>query len=140
VNSPSQAYRLKPAEDSVGLHDSIEYVTSQLSLFRDERDWGQFHTPKNLALSVMIEAGELLEHFQWITDDEIPDYVARQRADVAEELADVTIYLIQLADVLGISLGDALRDKLALNAERYPARVSRGSHAKHSRLRARQAS
>lgn len=140
MNGRGQAYQLKGADDSGRLHDSIEYVGSQLTLFRDERDWGQFHTPKNLALSVMIEAGELLEHFQWIDDDEIPDYVARQRADVAEELADVTIYVIQLADVLGISLGGALRDKLALNAERYPASISRGSHAKRSRLRTRQAS
>jgi dCTP diphosphatase len=121
-------------------HDSIEFVTGQLSLFREERDWGQFHTPKNLALSVMVEAGELVEHFQWIRDDEILDYVAQHRGDVAEELADVAIYVIQLADVLEISLGEALRDKLELNAERYPARVSRGSHTKHTRLAARRAS
>jgi NTP pyrophosphatase (non-canonical NTP hydrolase) len=118
----------------VGAHDSIEFVTGQLALFRDERDWGRFHTPKNLALSIMIETGELLEHFQWIDDEEIPDYVARHRADVAEELADVTIYVMQLADVVGISLADALRDKLAINAERYPLRVARGSSAKHSEL------
>jgi dCTP diphosphatase len=117
-------------------HDSIEYVTRQLSLFRAERDWARFHTPKNLALSLAIEVGELLEHFQWITDQEIPEHVAGHRAEVAEELADVMLYVVQLADVLGISLAEALRDKLALNAKRYPAQESRGSSAKHTQLAA----
>jgi dCTP diphosphatase len=115
-------------------HDSIEYVTGQLSLFREERDWGRFHTPKNLSMSLAIEVGELLEHFQWVSDEEIPEYVAGHRADVAEELADVMLYVMQLADVLGISLAEALRDKLALNAERYPAHAARGSSAKHTQL------
>ncbi|HYM54855.1 MAG TPA: nucleotide pyrophosphohydrolase [Solirubrobacteraceae bacterium] len=130
----SQALDAIGAGSRAGAHDSIEFVTGQLALFREERDWGRFHTPKNLAVSIMIEAGELLEHFQWIGDEEIPGYVAQHRADVAEELADVAIYVMQLAEVVGISLADALRDKLALNAERYPLRVSRGSHAKHTQL------
>jgi dCTP diphosphatase len=110
-------------------------VTEQLVRFREERGWERFHTPKNLALGVAVEAGELLEHFQWLDDAEVRDYVSRHREDVAEEIADVAIYLIQLADVLGISFADALAAKLRLNAERYPASLSRGTHTKHTRLR-----
>jgi dCTP diphosphatase len=120
-------------------HDSIEYVTAQLARFRDEREWARFHTPKNLALSLAIEVGELLEHFQWIADDDVPAHVAEHGAEVAEELADVALYVMQLADVLGVSLADALRDKLALNAERYPAHAARGSSAKHTQLAAQRA-
>lgn len=115
-------------------HDSIEYVTAELSRFRDERDWRRFHTPKNLATSIVIEAGELLEHFQWLADAEIGGYVSEHGREVAEELADVAIYVMQLAEVLGISLGEALADKLALNAKRYPAVAARGSRAKHDQL------
>jgi NTP pyrophosphatase (non-canonical NTP hydrolase) len=121
-------------------YDSLAYVGGQLELFRDERDWSQFHTPKNLALSVSIEAAELLEHFQWIRDDEVADYVAEHREDIAEELADVLIYAIQLAQVLGISPSSALASKLALNEQRYPVRASRGSSAKHTALETRRAS
>ncbi|HWX46230.1 MAG TPA: nucleotide pyrophosphohydrolase [Solirubrobacteraceae bacterium] len=112
-------------------YDSIAYVTEQLVRFRDERDWGQFHTPKNLALGIAVEAGELLEHFQWIADADVPGYLERHRPEVAEELADVAIHVIQLANALGIPLGEALRAKLALNAERYPVALARGNAAKH---------
>lgn len=128
------------ARDARLEHDSLEYVTGQLSLFRAERDWGQFHTPKNLALSLAIEVGELLEHFQWVSDEQIPEYVGKHKDAVAEELADVMLYAIQLADVLGISLADALREKLALNAARYPAHAARGSSAKHTQLAAQRTS
>jgi NTP pyrophosphatase (non-canonical NTP hydrolase) len=131
---------VRGAEDRAHDYDSLAYVGGQLELFRDERDWGQFHTPKNLALSVSIEAAELLEHFQWIGDDEVAGYVAEHREDIAEELADVLIYVIQLAQVLGISPSGALASKLALNAERYPVRASRGSSAKHTAIEARRAS
>jgi NTP pyrophosphatase (non-canonical NTP hydrolase) len=109
-------------------------VTEELVRFREERGWERFHTPKNLALGIAVEVGELLEHFQWLDEAELDDHMSRRRSDVAEEIADVAIYLIQLASVLGISLPDALRAKLALNAERYPVSLARGTHTKHTHL------
>jgi NTP pyrophosphatase (non-canonical NTP hydrolase) len=122
------------AGDQPPPHDSIAFVTEELVRFRHDRAWEPFHTPKNLGVSIVIEAGELLEHLQWLPDDEIPAYVENHRAEVAEELADVAIYVMQLAEVLGISLSEALAAKLALNAERYPARLARGNSTKHSEL------
>ena len=114
---------------------TIEELAHQLRRFAAERDWERFHTPKNLAISLAVEVGELLEHVQWGTDEEI---TARARtpagsAAMAEELADVLIYLVRLADVLGIDLLEAAVAKVAANAERYPADEVRGSSAKRTR-------
>jgi NTP pyrophosphatase (non-canonical NTP hydrolase) len=104
--------------------------------FRDARDWAQFHQPKDLTLALGIEAGELAELFLWKQPEEIdaalddPDFAAR----VAEELADVQIYLMFLAHRAGIRLDQAVLDKLALNEQRYPVERSRGSARKHDAL------
>jgi NTP pyrophosphatase (non-canonical NTP hydrolase) len=113
----------------------VEDLARELRRFAAERDWERFHTPKNLAISLSVEVGELLEQVQWWTDEEIAARVgtAAGGAAVAEELADVFIYLVRLADVLGIDLLDAASAKIAANAERYPADEVRGSAVKRSR-------
>ena len=102
--------------------------------FRDERDWMQFHSPKNLASSLMIEAAELLEHFQWCTTEESHKIAAERRTAVSHEMADVAVYLFELADVTGIDLFAAIKEKMALNAAKYPVSKSRGSSAKYDEL------
>jgi dCTP diphosphatase len=100
----------------------------ELARFVGDRDWGQFHNPRDLGMSVAIELGELLEHFQWRSDEVI--YTAMEsdeRSEIEAELADVFIYLVRLADVLGVDLLDAAERKLAANARRYPAEEVRGS-------------
>lgn len=104
--------------------------------FASERDWEQFHTPKNLAMALAGEAGELLEIFQWLTPEQAARVAdtARGKEAVEHELADVLAYTIRLADVLGIDLSRALWDKLRLNGQKYPAAQARGHARKYSEL------
>jgi NTP pyrophosphatase (non-canonical NTP hydrolase) len=98
--------------------------------FVDRRDWHQFHTPKNLAMSMAIEAAELMEHFQWLTPEQSRD-VAHQPeklGEVAEELADVLCYLLAMANELGLDLAGALERKMVKNARKYPAEAYRGRY------------
>jgi dCTP diphosphatase len=101
--------------------DSLDDLRLRLRGFAAERNWEQFHTPKNLAMSVAIEAAELMEHFQWRTPDESANLDEVSRHEVALEAADVLLYLVRLADVLGIDLHAAAREKIDLNALKYPA-------------------
>lgn len=105
----------------------LSEIADRLRLFARERDWEQFHTPKNLAASVAIEAAELQEVFQWLSDEQTVNLNQDQLASVREELADVAIYLIRLADRLGLDLNDAILEKIAANGLRYPANAVRGS-------------
>jgi dCTP diphosphatase len=107
--------------------DSLLDIESQLRTFRTQRNWERFHTPKNLAISVAIEVGELLEHFQWRSDAEVAQHLASDKERVADEIADVAIYAIQLADVAGIDLGAAIATKIAKNGSKYPAEAGYGS-------------
>lgn len=100
--------------------------------FVAEREWDQFHTPKNLAMALAGEVGELLEHFQWLTAEQSANLSPEQLEEVAHEIADVQIYLAALADQLNIAIGTAVRKKLALNAEKYPPDQARGSAAKYT--------
>jgi dCTP diphosphatase len=114
---------------------SLDDLAAELRRFAADRDWERFHTPKNLAISLAVEVGELLEHLQWGSDEEIAE-LARSlegKAAIAEELADVCIYLVRLADVLGVDLLAAARSKVDANAVRYPAEEVRGSAEKRSR-------
>lgn len=95
--------------------------------FAEERDWGQFHTPKNLAAALSVEAAELLEHFQWLTPEQSAALSDRQRVEVGEEIADVLLYLLQLAGKLHIDVMEAAWRKLDLNALKYSVEGSRGS-------------
>lgn len=114
---------------------TLEELAEELRRFAAERDWERFHTPKNLAISLAVEVGELLEHVQWGSDEEIAAAArsAEGKAGLADELADVLIYLVRLADVLDIDLPAAAAAKIAANAERYPADEVRGSSAKRHR-------
>ena len=111
-------------------NDQLSEIAERLRGFARERDWEQFHTPKNLAASVAIEAGELQEIFQWLNDEQARNLTADQMTNAREELADVAIYLIRLADQLGVDLGEAIAKKIATNSLRYPADVVRGTSDK----------
>ena len=100
--------------------DPIKALAQQLEQFAQDRDWQQFHSPKNLASALIVEAGELLEHFQWLTEEQSRQLDADTRAEVATELADVLLYLIQLATALGIDLVAAAQSKIEVNARKYP--------------------
>lgn len=104
--------------------------------FRDERDWKQFHNPKDLAISIMLEAAELLEHFQWKRPGEVEVFLAKEenRRRLGEEMADVLILLISLADAAGLDLLEAARAKLRQNAMKYPVERARGSAKKYDEL------
>lgn len=112
--------------------DRLDQILEQIRTFRDERDWMQFHNPKNLACSVCIEASELLEHFQWTTPEESLELAARKKTEIAHEIADVAVYLIELADNLGIDLAQAVTEKMALNAAKYPVDQVRSSSKKYN--------
>ena len=114
--------------------DSLHVLRDALRQFTAERDWEQFHTPKNLAMALAGEAGEVIEHFQWLTAEQSQDLAPEVREAVALELADVLMYLIRLADVLEVDLADAARAKLLINAQRYPADKARGRADKYDRL------
>ena len=94
----------------------------------------QFHNHKDMALSLLLEAAEVLEHFQWKSNDEIMAYIEKSKNDIAEELADVAIYLFELADNMKIDLSDAISEKLDKNAEKYPVNKAKGSAKKYTEL------
>ncbi len=114
--------------------DSLQGLASDLRQFSAQRDWQQFHSPKNLASALVVEAGELLEHFQWLTEEQSRTLNDSDRAAVAAEAADVLLYLIQLCTALGIDPVVAAQDKLRLNAQRYPADRARGTSKKYDKI------
>lgn len=113
--------------------DRLIRLRDALRAFAAEREWEQFHTPKNLAMALTGEVGELVEHFQWLTPEQSTALTPQQREEVALEMADVLLYLVRLADVSGVDLADAAERKIALNAQRYPADAVRGSARKYNR-------
>jgi dCTP diphosphatase len=114
--------------------NEIDELRDELRRFAAERDWQQFHSPKNLAMALSVEAAELLELFQWKTEDETRALSDADRARASEELADVFLYLISLADQSGIDLVTAANEKLAANAEKYPVAKSFGTSKKYTEL------
>ncbi len=114
---------------------SVAELTTLVRAFADSRDWQQFHTARNLVLALIGETGELAAEFQWIGDDNIVNalHEADKREAVGSELADVFIYLLRLADVIGINLVEELGKKIMINEERYPADKARGSAAKYTK-------
>ena len=116
------------------MSSELQELQSALRKFAAARDWKQFHTPKNLAASISIEAAELLEHFQWLTNEQSAELPPEQRTEVGHEIADVLIYLLQLSDSLGIDPIDAAWRKLEINAEKYPADRARRSARKYTEL------
>ncbi|MDX5410597.1 MAG: nucleotide pyrophosphohydrolase [Thauera sp.] len=114
--------------------DALAELRDALRAFAAERDWERFHTPKNLAMALSGEAGELIEHFQWLSAEQSAALDATTREAVALEMADVLLYLVRLADVLEVDLAAAARRKIAINAQRYPAALARGRADKYDRL------
>lgn len=113
---------------------TLTNLRDQLRVFAREREWEPFHTPKNLAMALIVEAAELVEHFQWLTPEQSARLEAKTREEVEQELADIQIYLTRLADVLGIDLMDAAFRKLQLNAQKYPVEKARGRATKYKEL------
>ena len=111
---------------------SLLTLRDALRAFADERDWNQFHSPKNLAMALIAEAGELVEHFQWMTEAQSAQLSPQQSEEVALELADVLLYLVRLADRLDIDLAQAATKKIQINANKYPAGRARGSSKKYT--------
>lgn len=114
--------------------DTLRDLATQLDQFAQERDWQQFHSPKNLASALVVETGELLEHFQWLTEAQSRELAPEKRDAVGAEIADVLLYLIQLANALGIDPVAAAQAKLKLNALKYPVDRARGSSKKYDEL------
>ena len=111
----------------------IKRIQQQLSIFSKERDWDQFHTPKNLATALSVEASELLEVFQWLTDDQSQKLNKDQMTDVEQEVADIAIYLLRICDVMGINIEAVIENKLAINAYKYPVDAARGNATKYNK-------
>lgn len=120
--------------DDDTLRRALGALAAELEAFAQARDWEQFHAPKNLAMSLAIEAAEVMEHFQWTAADDLPPPGSTRHRAIAHELADVAIYLVRLATVLDIDITTALREKIAINEARYPVERARGRATKYDEL------
>ena len=110
----------------------LEKLKLDLRRFAKARAWEKFHSPKNLSMALAVEASELLERFQWLTEEQSRNLDAEELRAIEEEIADVQIYLVRLADKVRVNIGDAVRNKMRLNYSRYPANLVRGSARKYS--------
>lgn len=114
----------------------IKKLQKQIIKFRDDRNWKNYHKPKDVAISIVLEATELLEHFQWKNEEEIGKYLKSPKSDeVKEEIADVAIYLLQLSHDLGIDLEEEIFSKLEKNAKKYPIEKIKGNYKKYTELK-----
>jgi len=112
--------------------DELTQLKQRLRDFAEARDWDQFHSPKNLSMALIAEAAELVEHFQWLTEKQSNELSSDKLQKVEQEIADIQIYLIRIADKLGIDVLDAVQKKIALNEAKYPADKVRGSSKKYT--------
>jgi dCTP diphosphatase len=119
---------------NVAMNNDLPSLTQSLRDFAQARNWEQFHSPKNLASALSVEAAELLEHFQWLTEEQSCNLTAHKKEQVAAETADVLLYLLQITDKLGIDLLAAARAKMIVNAEKYPVDLALGSSRKYTEL------
>ena len=110
---------------------TLDELQARVRRFAAERDWEQFHSPKNLAMALSVEVAELVEHFQWLTEEQSRTLDAQRLEQVRLELADVFIYLLRISDRLGVDLLRAAADKIVLNEQKYPADRVRGSSRKY---------
>ncbi|MBZ2207948.1 nucleotide pyrophosphohydrolase [Massilia soli] len=113
------------------MSNDLHAIRDSVRIFVDERDWDQFHTPKNLACALSVEAAELLEHFQWLQAGQREELGEAKLEQVRHEMADVMVYLVRIADKLGVDLGAAVIEKMALNRAKYPADLVRGDARKY---------
>lgn len=112
----------------------IKKITEKIKKFRDNRDWMQFHDPKSMAVSITLEAAEILEHFQWKNREEVQEYIKKNKNEIGEEIADVAMYLFELADNLGLDLAKIMERKLKENIKKYPVKKAKGVHTKYNKL------
>jgi NTP pyrophosphatase (non-canonical NTP hydrolase) len=113
----------------------ISEITKRIIAFRDARDWKQFHNPKDLALSLVLEAAEVMEHFQWKNPKEIEEYLKTNKADIAEELADTLYWILLMGNDFGIDVLKALEKKIEKNEAKYPVEKAKGKHTKYDKLK-----
>ncbi|MFA6520363.1 MAG: nucleotide pyrophosphohydrolase [Candidatus Paceibacterota bacterium] len=114
--------------------DPIKSLTKLINDFREARDWKQFHNPKDVAISLSLEAGEVLEHFQWKSKEEIEKYIKTNKNEIGDELADVFYWVLLLSDDLNIDIEKALRKKMKENNKKYPIKKAKGRHNKYTEL------
>lgn len=112
----------------------IKKITDKIKKFCDDRDWMQFHDSKSMAASIVIEAAELLEHFQWGNREEVQEYIKKNKNEVGEEIADIAIYLFELTDNLGLDLAKIMEKKLKKNNKKYPVKRAKGKYTKYNKL------
>lgn len=112
----------------------IKDLTKRIIDFRDARDWKQFHNPKDLALSLVLEATEVMEHFQWKSKEEMEKYIVTNKSDIGEELADVLYWVLLMSSDLKIDVMKALENKMVKNEEKYPTEKAKGKHTKYNKL------
>ncbi len=113
---------------------NIKDLTKKIIAFRDARDWAQFHTPKDLAISLSLEAGEVMEHFQWKNNKEVKEYIEKHREEIGDELGDVFNYLLLLSDRVGVNILDVAEKKLRKNEKKYPIDKAKGKNTKYNKL------
>lgn len=114
--------------------NKVNEIIKRITNFRDARDWKQFHNPKDVSLSLVLEAGEVMEHFQWKNKEEIEKYVKTNKDDIGEELADVLYWILLMGHDLDIDVFDALDKKIKKNEEKYPVEKAKGRHTKYDKL------
>ena len=104
------------------MSDTVKKISKDLKQFAIERDWEQFHTPKNLSMALIAEAAELIEHFQWLTPEQSNEVTGEKLKDISHEMADIFIYLLRIAEQLDVDLMKATREKMTINETRFPAK------------------
>lgn len=112
----------------------IKDLTEKIIKFRDARDWKKFHNPKDIALSLVLEVAEVVEHFQWKSQTEIDEYIKTNKEEIGEELADVLYWVLLISHDLKIDIKKALKQKIKKNEKKYPVDKSRGKHTKYNKL------
>lgn len=112
----------------------LQKLTEDIVAFRDARDWKQFHNPKDCAISLSLEASELLEHFQWKNKKEIEKYIETNKSDIGEELADILYWVLLMSHDLNIDILNSLEKKIKKNEEKYPIEKAKGSHVKYTQF------
>jgi len=113
----------------------VEDLRSKIAAFIEERDWEQFHSPKNLAMALSVEVAEIIEHFQWLTEERSRNLPPQKLAEVREEIGDVMIYLTELSEKLGVDPVEAAKAKLEINGRKYPAELAKGKASKYTEYR-----
>lgn len=114
--------------------NKVNEIIKRITNFRDVRDWKKFHNPKDVSLSLVLEAGEVMEHFQWKNKEEIEKYIKTNKDDIGEELADVLYWILLMGHDLDIDVFDALDKKIKKNEEKYPVEKAKGKHTKYDKL------